>query len=231
MSARDQILGGIRKALKREALGTEASAVLDARLGRHERNLIPARTTVLDDAGRVELFLTMAKEVQTTISRVADAAAVPGAVADYLAQNNLPAEIAMAPDPALDAYPWNERPLLSIRRGKAEDKDPVSVTGAFAAIAETGTLMLISGPDSPTTLNLMPDTHIVVLRAGQIVGPYEEAWDRLRVRQGEKALPRTVNFITGPSRTGDIEQRIELGAHGPRRLHIVLVEDTVPAGS
>jgi L-lactate dehydrogenase complex protein LldG len=229
MSAREQILGGIRKALKREALGAEAAAVLEARLGRHERNLIPARTTVLDDAGRVELFLTMAKEVQTTVSRVRGPADVPGAVADYLAQNNLPAQLAMAPDPALDAYPWHERPMLSIRRGKAEDKDPVSVTGAFAAIAETGTLMLVSGPDSPTTLNLMPDTHIVVLRADQVVGPYEEAWDRLRARQGDKILPRTVNFITGPSRTGDIEQRIELGAHGPRRLHIVLVEEA-PAG-
>ena len=85
--------------------------------------------------------------------------------------------------------------------------------------------MLTSGPDTPTTLNLMPDTHIVVMRADQIVGPYEDAWDRLRARQGDKALPRTVNFITGPSRTGDIEQRIELGAHGPRRLHIVLVEE------
>jgi len=89
--------------------------------------------------------------------------------------------------------------------------------GAFAGIAETGTLMLVSGPNSPTTLNLMPDTHIVVLRADQIVGPYEEALDRLRVRQDGKPLPRTVNFITGPSRTADIEQKIELGAHGPRR--------------
>jgi L-lactate dehydrogenase complex protein LldG len=231
MSARDQILGGIRKALKREALGPEAGAALEARLDRHERNLIPARSTRLDDAGRIELFLEMAQAVQTSISRVADPAAVPTAIAEYLAQNNLPAEIKMAPDPALAAYPWADRPLLSIRHGKAEDKDAVSVTGAFAAIAETGTLMLVSGPESPTTLNLMPDTHIVVLRADQVVGPYEAAWDRLRLRQGDKALPRTVNFITGPSRTGDIEQRIELGAHGPRRLHIVLVEEPAPAGS
>ncbi|HVJ55511.1 MAG TPA: lactate utilization protein C [Aliidongia sp.] len=225
MSARDQILGGIRKSLKREALGPDRAAALEARLTGRQRNIIPARTTVLDDAGRVELFVRMAGEVQTSFSRVATPAEVPGAVADYLAQNNLPAEIAMAPDPALDAYPWQERPLLSIRRGKAEDKDPVSVTPAFAGIAETGTLMLVSGPDTPTTLNLMPDTHIVVMREDQIVGPYEEAWDRLRARQGDKPLPRTVNFITGPSRTGDIEQRIELGAHGPRRLHIVLIEE------
>ena len=118
--------------------------------------------------------------------------------------------------------------MLEIRRGRAEDADHVGVTGAFAGIAETGTLMLISGPESPTRNNFLPDTHIVVLRGAQVAASYEEAWDRLRARSGAPSggfMPRTVNFITGPSRTGDIEQRIELGAHGPRRLHIVLVDD------
>jgi len=88
-------------------------------------------------------------------------------------------------------------------------------------------LMLISGPQTPTTLNFLPDTHIVVVRSEQVVATYEDGWDRLRICDG---LPRTVNFITGPSRTGDIEQRIELGAHGPRRLHIVLVDDRLEKG-
>jgi len=109
-----------------------------------------------------------------------------------------------------------------VRRGVAEDGDAVSVTASFAAVAETGTLMLVSGPESPTRNNFLPETHVVVLRAGEIVGTYEEAWDRLRAA---RAMPRVVNFITGPSRTGDIAQKLELGAHGPRRLHIVLVED------
>ena len=117
------------------------------------------------------------------------------------------------------------RPLLRIRRGRAEPEDAVSLTPCFAAVAETGTLMLVSGAETPTTLNFLPDTHIVVLRAGQVVASYEDGWDRLRAATVPAApapgLPRTVNFITGPSRTGDIEQRIELGAHGPRRLHIV----------
>jgi L-lactate dehydrogenase complex protein LldG len=164
----------------------------------------------------------MAEEVQTTVTRVASLADVPGAVASYLASENLPAELVMAPDPALDAIPWGERPLLQLRRGKAAPGDQVSVTPAFAAIAETGTLMLISGAETPSTLNFLPDTHVVVLKAGQVVPTYEEGWTRLRAR-GD--MPRTVNFITGPSRTGDIEQRIQLGAHGPRRLHIVLVDE------
>jgi L-lactate dehydrogenase complex protein LldG len=226
MDARSQILGGIRAALKRGAVEGEAAEPLARRMADHPRNLIPARSA-LDPAARINLFQRMAELVQTTVTRVAKPEDVPGAVAKYLADANLPAELAMAPDPALDAYPWADHPLLTIRRGKAEDHDPVSVTGAFAGIAETGTLMLISGPDTPTTLNFLPDTHIVVLRADQVVGPYEEAWDRVRAQVPEGGLlPRTVNFITGPSRTGDIEQRIQLGAHGPRRLHIVLVEAT-----
>jgi L-lactate dehydrogenase complex protein LldG len=221
MTGRDDILGGIRKALKRGALDAAAAAALRARLDTPARNLIPARATVLDDAGQVDLFVAMAEEVQSTVDRVASLVDVPSAVALYLASENLPAELVMAPDPALDAIPWNERPLLRLRRGKAAPGDQVSVTPAFAGIAETGTLMLISGPETPTTLNFLPDTHIVVLRADQVLPHYEEGWSRLRARG---AMPRTVNFITGPSRTGDIEQRIQLGAHGPRRLHIVLVD-------
>ncbi|MDB5362410.1 MAG: hypothetical protein JWO51_3707 [Rhodospirillales bacterium] len=229
MDARSQILDSIRKSLKRGPLGEAAAAGPAGRIASHAPGLIPARTTTLDAKGLGDLFVRMAEEVQATVTRVAAPADVPGAVAEYLTSHNLPADLTMAPDPTLDVYPWDDRPLLRIRRGRAQDLDQVSVTGAFAAIAETGTLMLISGNDRPTTLNLMPDTHIVVLRADQVVGPYETAWQRLRAEQAGNAqpgntMPRTVNFITGPSRTGDIEQRIQLGAHGPRRLHIVLVE-------
>lgn len=229
MSGRHDILGGIRKALNRGPLDAGAADSLRARLADPQRNLIPARATDLDDAGRIALFVAMAEEVQTTVTRVASLADVPGAVASYLASENLPAELVMAPDPALDAIPWGERPLLQLRRGKAAPGDQVSVTPAFAAIAETGTLMLTSGAETPSTLNFLPDTHVVVLEAGQVVPTYEEGWTRLRAR-GD--MPRTVNFITGPSRTGDIEQRIQLGAHGPRRLHIVLVDEksTFPPG-
>ena len=98
----------------------------------------------------------------------------------------------------------------------------MSLTHAFAGIAETGTLMLRSGADAPTTLNFLPDTNIVLIEAGRIVGAYEEAWAMLRAAGG--AMPRTVNFITGPSRSADIEQTLQLGAHGPRRLHILLLD-------
>ncbi|HTQ32896.1 MAG TPA: lactate utilization protein [Stellaceae bacterium] len=226
MSARDDILGGVRRGLGRGPVGGAEAEVVAERVAAHRRNLIPARAATLDAAGRVELFVNMAEAVQTTVARVGSDADIPGEVARYLAAENLPAELKMAPDPVLDTVPWHERPLLQIRRGKAEPGDAVSLTPCLAAVAETGTLMLISGAATPTTLNFLPDTHIVVARAGQVVAGYEDGWDLLRQRavESEAGLPRTVNFITGPSRTGDIEQRIELGAHGPRRLHVIIVD-------
>jgi len=221
-ASRDQILSGIRTGLGRGKLGPAETQPLDARLAEHRRNLIPARAASLDHAGQVALFIAMAEEVDASVARVSSATEVPGAVADYLSRQNLPARLVMTPDPKLDEIPWDSRPLLEIRKGRAEGGDAVGITASFAAIAETGTLMLVSGPESPTRNNFLPDTHVVVLRASQVVAAYEDGWDRLRAAG---AMPRTVNFITGPSRTGDIEQRLVLGAHGPRRLHIVLIDD------
>jgi L-lactate dehydrogenase complex protein LldG len=220
--ARDQIFGDIRARLGRGRLDDSAWREAEERIAAHHRNLIPARAAALDHAGQVALFIAEARAVDTTIARVATAADVPGAVADFLSSQNLPARLVMTPDPKLDAIPWDTRPMLELRRGRAEDSDAAGITGAFAAIAETGTLMLISGAETPTRNNFLPDTHVVVLRANEVVACYEDGWDLLRAAG---PMPRTVNFITGPSRTGDIEQRLVLGAHGPRRLHIVLVDD------
>ncbi len=218
---RAAILGNIRRALGRGELQGEARAACEARLKSHARNLVPARGQ-LPREEQVALFIRMAEAVKASVSRVAKDDDVPGAVVDYLKGQNLPADVIMAPDPALDRYGWASQKMLAIRRGKPVDADQVGVTGALCGVAETGTLMMASGPEHPTTLNFMPETHVVVLRAAQMVGAYEEGFDLLRAKG---AMPRTVNLITGPSRTGDIEQKIELGAHGPRRLHIVIVDD------
>ena len=215
-AARADILASIRRAQGRES-GTEAA--VEERVASHPRGLVPDRVR-LDQAQLTELFVTMATQVSATVRRVATMGEVADAVGDYLAENNLPAAVRAAPDPELASIDWSRRPTVTVAAGRAADSDMTSLTGALAGIAETGTLMLVSGAARPTTLNFMPDNHIVVLRESRIVGPYEDAWDLLRQ---EGAMPRTVNLITGPSRTGDIEQQIQLGAHGPRRLHILLV--------
>ncbi len=218
--AKSQILGRIRRSLKRDELPAATKAELSARMSTHARQLIPQRVQ-RDHPALVELFVEMAVAANTNVTRLKSEREVPTAVAQLLARENLPAQLVASP--ALEHLPWSDRPLLTVRFDRAQGPDAVSVTPAFAAIAETGTLMLTSGADTPSTLNFLPDTHVVVLKAGDVVGPYEDALDRVRAKGN--GMPRTINFVTGPSRTGDIEQQIQLGAHGPRRLHILLVEE------
>lgn len=227
---RSAVLGAIRRSLKRDGLSDTRRAELERRLSSPSTGPIPARGQ-LPAASRVDLFVTMAKEAACTVARVASAAAVPEAVADYLARENLPARLRLAPDPAVSDLPWASRPLLEITRGPSDGSDEVSLTPALTGIAETGTLVLTSGAERPTTLNFLPETHIVVLPAERIVGGMEEAWAMLRRDYGMGTMPRTVNLVTGPSRSADIEQTLQMGAHGPRRLHIILIDGETTAAA
>ncbi|MGE0154932.1 MAG: lactate utilization protein C [Reyranellaceae bacterium] len=224
MSAREQMLGAIRRSLKRGALKGENAAALQRRIARHPQHIVPARTDV-DREGILALFRKWATTYNCTIAEAAGPREVPALVQEYLKANNLPAQAVMADDPLLDGCDWSQAPLLELRQGLPEDKDRVAITSAFAAVAETGTMVFVSSPAHPTSLNLLPETHIVVVKESDVVGPYEEVWARLRAKFGEAGMPRTVNTVTGPSRTGDIEQTLELGAHGPRRMHVVIVKE------
>jgi L-lactate dehydrogenase complex protein LldG len=221
--SREAILGAIRRGLRRGALPEDQAMALRARLAAHPRHLIPARSR-LPRPAQVALFVYNVEKEFGTVARVAEPQAVPGAVIDYLAAQNLPAIAVMAPHPQLQALPWAEHPLLAIRQGRAEATDLVSVQHGYAGIAESGTLLLPGGPQRPVTLNVLCDTAIVILSTSRIVGAYEEAWDWLRGDCGND-LPRNVMLVTGPSRSADIESVLELGAHGARRLHVLLIDD------
>jgi L-lactate dehydrogenase complex protein LldG len=225
---KEAILGAIRRGLRRGELPGDQQTMLRDRMAHPPRQLIPGRSQV-PRPEQVALLIRNIEKDFGTLERVPDGDAVPEAVAGYLAQNNLPSMLAMGPHPELQTMPWSSRPLLLIREGRALPTDMVSVQQAFAAVAETGTLMLPSDPERPTTLNLLSDTAIVVLRTSRVVGPYEDAWDLLRRERQDAVtggfMPRNVMLVTGPSRSADIEQTLELGAHGPRRLHVVLIED------
>jgi|TARA_R110002072_G_scaffold12038_5_gene53009 L-lactate dehydrogenase complex protein LldG len=216
------ILGSIRRSMKPHPAGAEAVA---QRLARHPRNLVPKRAQ-LDRKAQVELFISYVEAVHATVERLGAVEDVPAAAAAYLKNNNIEPRVRLSPTKELQELPWQEKaPLLDISAGIARDADPVSLTPVFCAIAESGTLMLQSGEEDPTTLNFLPETHLVLLKSSQVLGSMEEAWSKLRDRHGEANMPRTVNFVTGPSRTGDIEQTLLLGAHGPCRMHILLVDD------
>jgi len=218
--SRAEILGAIRRGLRRGELPADQTAMLAARTSMHRRHIIPARGK-LDLAGRIDLFTHYAEREFATVARLQSYDEIPEAVATYLAGQNIPPAVVVAPHPALQNVPFDMKPMLDVRYGVSGPEDLVSVQVAFAGIAETGTLMLPSGPTRPVKNNLLPDTAIVVLPAEYIVGCYEEAFDTLREAG---PMPRNVMLVTGPSRSADIEQTLELGAHGPRRLNILIVD-------
>jgi L-lactate dehydrogenase complex protein LldG len=225
-TAREQILAALRQGYS----GRHESAAkvgAEARVARRGANLLPARAQPEGRKAALSTFIAMAEEASATVARVNTMIDVPNAVADFLRNHNLPMRAALAPDPALDAARWERRKTLELRKGRAEPFDEVGISLAWKAVAETGTLVMLSGAATPTTLNFLPETEIVILPADRVVGAYEEALAPLRANgaEGRHSLPRVVNFITGPSRSADIEQTLQLGAHGPRRLHIVIVDD------
>lgn len=223
MSARDEILGTIRRSLGVTGQERPRVAEVDNRLAGAPRGLVPERGQLSGEA-LLTLFRTQAEATLATYAEVETASDVPEAIADYLRRNNLPARLRMGEDERLAGMPW-ERTALEVGKGRSDGQDLVAVNHAFGGVAETGTLAMTSGAENPTTLNFLPDYAIVVLSRKDITGDYESLWDRLRQRYGKGVMPRTVNWITGPSRSGDIEQTILLGAHGPRSVHIVVVKD------
>ncbi|HNB27862.1 MAG TPA: lactate utilization protein [Alphaproteobacteria bacterium] len=213
-SARERILGAIRGNL--ENGGRKANA--------HPGSGPEPKRAKLPPAEQRALFLRMARKAAATADVATSRAEIPALIAAYLKGHNLPAQLRLAPDPRITGLDWKSQPLLEVSSGGTEGDDPVSVTGAFSAVAETGTLALTSGAPSPTLLNFLPENHIVVLDAKDLSGSYEDLWAKLKAQYGAE-MPRTLNLVTGPSRSGDIEQTILMGAHGPKRLHIILVDE------
>jgi len=222
MTARATLFASIRQSLGVTGDEPARRAAVADRLKQHPRGVIPARGQ-LPPQERVKLFAEMVEAAAGTAATLPSADDVPAAVAALLRRHNLPMQIRRGDDPRLAALPWGNERTLEVSAGASDGHQLVSVSHAFAGVAETGTLVMASGPDNPTTLNFLPDTHIVVVDATDITGDYETVWARVREKFGIDALPRAINMITGPSRSADIAQILILGAHGPRRLHVLIV--------
>lgn len=214
MTARDNVLGRIRTALGRKGpLSEQQSAQMRAKLSRHPRGPMPSMGWEL-----LPRFRERCESLSSTVDQVASAAEVPAAVARYLGQNGLPLRAVCWPE--FSRLDWSAAGLhMEPRRATGDDK--VGVTGVYCAIADTGTLMLLSGEHTHPVTSLLPDTHIAIVPAARILRSMEEGWDLLRREHG--SLPRQVAFVSGPSRTADIEMTLVLGIHGPYRVHIIIV--------
>jgi L-lactate dehydrogenase complex protein LldG len=220
-TSRENILRRIKTGVKTQERTPEDLAKLQAGLNAPERGIIPSRVS-LPHSELVDLFELAATMQACTVVRVASDQDAVTAVSEYLRANNLPAKVVMSPSSKVTSLPWESGPPTERRTGVARADDEVSITPVACAVAETGTMVTLSGPETPTTLNFVPENHIVIMRTGDIVGSYEDAWDRVR-EAGD--MPRTVNWLSGPSRSADIGQTMYMGAHGPRRQHVILIED------
>jgi L-lactate dehydrogenase complex protein LldG len=205
MSAREEILGRVREALRGDRTepsdGTEPSGVHVPR-GYRRRGPRP------DLLGR---FVERVEDYRATVTRCHEDDVVATATGLLPAGGRvlLPAEL-----------PWPVEGTIDAGFSALElDGFDAVVTAATVAIAETGTIVLTHGPaEGRRALSLVPDVHVCVVRADQVVADVPAAIGSL-----DPARPQT--WISGPSATSDIElDRVE-GVHGPRTLHVVLVGD------
>lgn len=205
-SGREKVLAQIRQSLGRS--GPAAAPITP----------LPGPSPIPAFAGDVvERFVTKMLEKAATVERLASMDDVGAAVARYLAE--IPVPLQLRASGALRTLAWPAG--LQVQYGAAVREDLSSVTPCFAAVAESGGIVTLSGAQTPSSLNFVPDNHIVIVRVAQVVAHFEDLWAKWRATG--QPIPRTVNIISGPSRTADIEQTIQLGAHGPRRMHILLV--------
>ncbi len=218
--SRQAVLSGVRARLG--VCGDEPGrrGLVQSRMRNPEPNLIPERAKK-PRPELIKLFQTMLEKAGAKASRVRSLKGLAEAIAGQLRENNLPLRVRLGADPVFDGL-RAEPGILELLSGPAEASDAVGLSHAIAGAAETGTLFLASGPDNPSTLNFLPETHAIVILASDVAGSYEEGWAKLRSIYGSFNMPRTVNLISGPSRTADIEQTIVMGAHGPKNL-IVLI--------
>jgi len=240
--SRDTVLALVRQALGKTGADPAAMADAQAYLDAHARGPAPVL-----DANRILRFIRRAGDMESTVARVSRRDEIPAAVAAYLdtleLAPSLAAPLSSEPNsqlisqlssqlssqkwhrgvcwPEFADLDWAQAGLIVEARPTVGD-DRLGITGVFCAIAETGTLVVLSGADTPTATTLLPDTHVAIVSTSRIVDTMEDAFALIRTERG--SVPRAINMISGPSRTGDIEQTIVLGAHGPFRVHILVVD-------
>lgn len=222
--SREQIFAKVRAALADGAPLDQRRKAVTARLAGPPRHPLPERINKTPQE-LAKLFNVMLKACLAQVVEVDSADAIPTAVSAYLRGQNLPQRVRLGDDTYLAALPWSKEPALERKAGRADGADAVGISHATAGVAETGTIVMASGADNPVTLNFLPETHIVVVEEKDIVGPYEEALAKVAARFGKGKMPRTVNMISGPSRSADIGGRLVIGAHGPRQLCVIIVRD------
>ncbi|MEP6607917.1 MAG: lactate utilization protein C [Burkholderiaceae bacterium] len=220
--ARASILQRIRARYRKETNdGAQERAEIDRYIALH-----PSGPRPIFPSDLTRHFRLMAERMSSTVDAVATFADAPAAVARYLELQALQPRAVVWP--ALEHLDWAGAAVTVEARAPKRDEssgaDMVGITGCYCALAETGTLVLLSGPQTIASTHLLPETHVAIVAASRIVATMEDAFALMRAERTDPAhlMPRAINMVSGPSRTGDIEQTIVLGAHGPYRVHIIV---------
>lgn len=220
-AAREKILSRIRTAQGRPAAAKDR----EEELSESYVALKPPGPQPQIQGSAVAQFIAQSERLSASVDRVDSLDEVPRAAARYLNDRGL--EMQAVVWKSMADLDWAGAGLAVEARAPYRDDpkpDLVGITGCFAAIAETGTLAMLSGPDTPASMALLPETHIAVVPESRILAHMEDVFALLRHERG--APPRALNFISGPSRTADIEQTLVIGAHGPYRVHLILLANS-----
>lgn len=218
--ARAAILASIRSALGRGPLQGDALEQAHSRLTQPSEHLIPKRGLVAEDQ-LLDRFLKMATAADATTSCIEDRSQLVANLAQWCATKPSARRLMVSPEVAAWNLSWQDAGLTTLVEIPKED-GAIVLSHAFAGVAETGTLMMCCGPASAHSLQILGHTHVIVLSISRLLANYEQSWELLWRERGTGNLPRTLLWVTGPSRTGDIEQTLQLGAHGPKALHIIV---------
>lgn len=212
--ARHNILERIGKA-NLHISQADSAEVVDERLQRHPRGPQPH--------WQEELLLRFTKKVEqatASLEHINSQQDIVQAVLSYIKEQTLDESVVRTLTPLLNNLKWPDSLQVEARAATAQDM--LVLVEAYAAVAETGSVVMCSSEATPVSLNFLPDHYVCVVRKSSIANTMDDLWDR--IRQDSTMLPRAINIITGPSRTADVEQIIQMGAHGPRRVHLLLLD-------
>jgi L-lactate dehydrogenase complex protein LldG len=202
-------------------------ASLTAEPGRIEGELralgqAPAAALPCEDLATA--FLVNVLKNMGTIDCAPDRSGAVAAVGKYLYDQYRTHRLVASNDQRLAALPWRDAGVLP-RFGALEPGEPVAMSYARLGIAETGAVVTFTGKANPAANNLLAENHIVLVDSADLVVDMEAGWAQIDSLIAKEGRPRGINFIAGPSSTGDIEGKIVQGAHGPRQWHVILLTD------
>ncbi len=170
----------------------------------------------------VDRFISLVTAEATTVERLADLAHVPHAVDGYLRGQQIPGRVVIDTSACLSGEAFSDTDLQVSIPPLRPDHD-VLLSGCYGAVAESGALVISTSDGHAITNDFLAETHIVILFANRIVATLADLWDALRTDTQGGFMPREFCLVTGPSRTADLGVPAKLGAHGPARVHVLLI--------